>query len=286
VTPRGSHRPGHAAGPEATIAEHRAGAITLAVSDAGGRGRPVVFQHGLCGDAAQAAEVFPDDPRLRRITLECRGHGASPAGEPSELSIATFAGDLASLLDAHGLAPAAVGGISMGAAIALRLAVRRPDLVPALVLARPAWITGPAPANMEPNALVGRLLAEHPPERARAAFERSGTAFALAREAPDNLASLRGFFGRLPRETTVALLTTISADGPGVDEAEVGRLAVPTLVIGHRRDHVHPLAHAAALARLIPGARLVEITPKAEDRGRYVADFRSALHAFLAEFVS
>ena len=58
------------------------------------RGPPVLFQHGLGGDAAQVAEVFPDAPPARRITLECRGQGGSSFGPPGRLSIATFADDL------------------------------------------------------------------------------------------------------------------------------------------------------------------------------------------------
>ena len=58
-----------------------------------GDGAPFVFQHGLCGDAAQAGEVFPTDMPLRRMTLECRGHGLSEPGDASLFSIATFADD-------------------------------------------------------------------------------------------------------------------------------------------------------------------------------------------------
>ena len=64
-------------------------------------------------------------------------------------------------------------------------------------------------------------------------------------------------------------------------EDDIRRIAVPTLVIGHGRDLAHPLAHAEALAALIPGARLRVITPKAEDRAAYVRDFRAALADFL-----
>ncbi|HET9068857.1 MAG TPA: alpha/beta hydrolase [Amaricoccus sp.] len=257
--------------------------VTLGYDDAG-HGPPVLFQHGLGGDAGQVAEVFPDAPPARRITLECRGHGGSGGGSepgpPDRLSIATFAGDLAALADSLALGPAVVGGISMGAAIALRLAVRRPDLVRALVLARPAWVAAAAPGNMRPYALVGGLIATLPPDEARRRFEASDTAADLAARAPDNLASLQGFFGRPPGFGR--LLQAIAADGPGVSEAEIARIAVPTLVIGHGRDLAHPLAHAEALAALVPGASLARITPKAADLAAYVGDFRAALGDFLA----
>ena len=252
--------------------------LALSVS---GDGRPMVFQHGLCGDAGQTEPVFPHGMGFQRLTLECRGHGASEPGPFDRLSIATFTNDLAGMIAARGLGQPVVGGISMGAAIALRLAVTRPDLVGALVLARPAWAVAAGPANMAPNALVGQLLADHAPNAARVLFEASPIAAQLVHEAPDNLASLRGFFGRKPVAVTSALLTRISADGPGVTAADLVALRLPVLVIGTGRDHVHPLDLAQDLAQVIRGARFVEITPKSTDPVAYRADFAAALAQFL-----
>lgn len=260
------------------------GGARLRVDDIGGAGLPVVFQHGLCGDAKQAAEVFPQDARFRRITLECRGHGASDAGDAA-FSIASFADDLAALIESYREAPLVVGGVSMGAAIGLRLAVRRPDLVRGLVLARPAWVTRAAPANMAPNSEVGRLLAAMAPEEARATFLAGKTAKMLAKRAPANLASLETFFARTPISTTAALLQAIAEDGPDVSDEEVRALTAPTLIIGHERDVVHPFAHAKALAGLIPNARLVAITSKADDKQRHIADFQAAVAEFLQDFL-
>jgi pimeloyl-ACP methyl ester carboxylesterase len=257
--------------------------LRLHVEDSGD-GMPVVLQHGLCGDAAQPAELFPADPSLRRITLECRGHGRSEAGDPEQFSIATFSDDVAALIETTGEAPVVLGGVSMGAAIALRLAVHRPELVRGLVLVRPAWVTEAGPENMAPNAEVGRLLAALPAEEAREKFLAGDTAKRLAAEAPDNLASLTSFFSRADLETTAALLERISADGPGVTEARLRALRIPTLIVGHGRDTIHPLAHAERLSELIPYARLVRVTPKADDRDRYVVDIRAALTAFLKDF--
>ena len=232
------------------------------------------------------ARSFPPTRAFRRITLECRGHGLSGPGDPSAFSIATFANDVAEMIEAKAIAPVALGGISMGSAIALRLAVTRPDLVSALVLARPAWFVEAAPANMRPFGEVGDLLAQFPPDEARARFDRSDTSALLEREAPDNLASLRGFFERLPLNVTAALLTRIAGDGPGVTEDQVAALKVPALVIGHGRDLLHPFDHAERLARLIPGARLVEITPKATSWDQYALEFREALRSFLTGLAS
>ncbi|WP_367118867.1 alpha/beta fold hydrolase, partial [Mesorhizobium sp.] len=68
------------------------------------------------------------------------------------------------------------GGISMGAAIVMRLACRHPDRVAGLLLVRPAWIFGSAPANMRPNAEVAGLILDHGPDIARTIFAQSQTA--------------------------------------------------------------------------------------------------------------
>jgi pimeloyl-ACP methyl ester carboxylesterase len=219
------------------------------------------------------------------VTVECRGHGASEAGDVSAFSIARFADDVAEVIESKGIGPVVIGGISMGAAIALRLAVVRPDLVRGLIIARPAWCVARAPENMQPNAEVGKLLQHFTPNIALSHFNRSATAKQLLRIAPDNLASLRGFFAREPIAVTAELLSRISADSPGVTWAQLRGIAVPALVIGHGRDYVHPLTMALQIADLIPEAAFVEITPKAVDKSRYVHDFQSALKDFLKGFL-
>lgn len=256
----------------------------LSVDDTGGNGLPVIFQHGLCGNAAQPAEVFPADAAFRRITIECRGHGTSEVGPATAFSIQRFADDIADYIRAKALAPVIVGGISMGAAIALRLAAKCPDLVRGLIVARPAWTTEPFPANNKPNWDVGNLLSQFPPDEALARFNASETAKILETEGPDNLVSLRGFFKREPIAVTSAMLMAIASGGPGVTCEEILSIQVPTLVIGHQLDHVHPLAMAIETAKLVPRARFVEITPKAVDKTRYVTEFTAALQTFLKDF--
>lgn len=244
----------------------------------GGEGLPVIFQHGLGGDEAQVAEVFPDGQGIRRLTLECRGQGKSSLGNANEISIAKFADDVLAFADSRGVDRFAIGGISMGAAIALRIAVRHPKHVMALILARPAWLWGTAPENMKPFTEVASYLRQ----RTVSDFESSATAQKLAREAPDNLLSLKKFFSVKDRNATAILLETIAADGPDVSEQEVRSIAVPTLIIGHKIDAVHPLEFAQTLASMIAGSQFVEITPKATDKPRHVAEFRKHVAQFLS----
>jgi pimeloyl-ACP methyl ester carboxylesterase len=253
--------------------------LDLAVYSCGTQGLPLVFQHGLCGDAKQIAEAMSALAPQRWTGLECPGHGISPMAMPS---IAGFADNVAALIETLGQ-PVVLGGISMGAAIASRLAVTRPNLLRGLVLVRPAWVCEAAPANMRPNAEVGSLLAQHPAQQARAIFAASPTAQHLAQQAPDNLASLMGFFNRSPQSDTAHLLTNISADGPDISEADLRKLSLPTLICGCDQDAIHPFAHAEKLASLIPDARLVKLPAKAQDKAAHLAAFAKTMTQFLQE---
>jgi pimeloyl-ACP methyl ester carboxylesterase len=253
---------------------------TLRVSDTGD-GLAVVFQHGLGGSEAQVAQAFPTAAGLRRLTLECRGHGASELGGRRPFSLSMFADDVLAAADQADLDRFIAGGISMGAAIALRLACRHPERVAGLLLVRPAWTFGSAPANMRPNAEVAGLILDHGPDIARTIFAQSRTAARLKRDAPDNLASLLGFFDRPNSASFAQILTDISADGPEVSESDVATLGMPTLVVGNAMDAVHPLSGAHKLAATIPGATFAEIPPKALDSARHFAEMQAEITAFL-----
>ncbi len=252
--------------------------LRLAVHDAGGAGQAVLFQHGLCGDARQTAEAFPALAGYRRVTLECRGHGTSDF-DPQP-GLAKFTDDLAALADSLG-GPVIVGGISMGASLAVRLAVMRPDLVSGLLLVRPAWLTDAAPPNMLPNAEVALALMRLPVAEAREAFLSSPTAARLAVESPDNLASLTGFFDRAPVSRTAILLNAISRDGPQVTASDLQALRVRALVAGCAEDSIHPLALSQKLAAMIPQAVHVTLPPKGRDKPAHIAALHHAITDFL-----
>lgn len=86
---------------------------------------------------------------------------------------------------------------------------------------------------MKPYALAGELLERYAPNEALRRFRESAVAAELRQAAPDNLASLEGFFSRAEPVAFGGLLRAIAADGPGVGEDQLREIDVPTLVIGH-----------------------------------------------------
>jgi len=246
-----------------------------------GHGTPVLWQHGLGADRNQPAEVFPDMEGIRRITLECRGHGLSELGDASALSIRQFAEDALDLLDLLQVRRAVAGGISLGAAIALRLATVYPDRASCLILARPAWVCENAPQHLQIYREVAQLLERHGPEQAGQRLNASTLLREVETVSPDNAASMQGFFRRPNPLSTIELLGRIPAQGPGVSRSAVNELELPTLVIANGQDFVHPVETAQTLCHLIRDASFQLITSKTESRERYVEEFQHVLREFL-----
>lgn len=244
-----------------------------------GQGVPFVFQHGLGATASQPLEVMPED--TRNITLEFRGHGKSATGPAAALSIRTFADDLSALIDDLKLDRPLLGGISMGAAISLRLAVQRPDSIRGLILARPAWLLDSMPPNMNIFASAARFMKD--PVNGIRKFQDSREFAELSDCSPDNAASVLGQFQADDLSSRQSLLAAISQDGPGVVQDQLKLLErVPVLVVGNDEDAIHPLPMAKALAELIPEAEFVQITAKSTSKERYFSEFRKVVKRFVS----
>jgi pimeloyl-ACP methyl ester carboxylesterase len=103
-----------------------------------GDGAPILLIHPSGATGSTWGPVVEELARVGRvITYDRRGYARS-GGEPVR-KLATHSADAAALLESLGAAPAVVVGTSSGAMIALDLAVRRPDLVRAVVEHEGPW---------------------------------------------------------------------------------------------------------------------------------------------------
>src|SRR3954470_17457363 len=109
----------------------------------GGRadGEPVVLVHGLGGCAANWVDVAPRLAQHYRVLVpELPGHGLS-SPLPAVPNLSVFAERVAVVAEREDMLPAALVGHSLGGVVAIRMALRRPDHVSALVLAASAGIS-------------------------------------------------------------------------------------------------------------------------------------------------
>jgi pimeloyl-ACP methyl ester carboxylesterase len=214
----------------------------------------VVYLHGLLLDAelnrgiAQALA----EQGYRVALLDLLGHGRSD--KPTHAStyrIDSYADQVIALLDHLGAEKAVLGGISLGANVSLFAAAHYPERVQALVLEMPVLERAvPAAAMM----FVPMVLAAH--YGRRVLNVTSGLVSRVPRTRFGPLNSVLNALS-LPPDATSAVLHGVLV-GPVAPTQEQRRaIAVPTLVLAHRNDLIHPFDDAVGLVARMPNAALV-----------------------------
>ena len=119
--------------------------LRLHFRDDGPRDGPVlVFSNALGTDLRMWDPVLPLLPQgLRVIRYDRRGHGQSDV-PPGPYAMGQLVRDTERLLDALGVTACAFVGLSLGGMVGQGLAVKRPDLIRALVLSNTAARIGTA----------------------------------------------------------------------------------------------------------------------------------------------
>lgn len=186
------------------------------------------------------------------LAVDLPGHGRSPGAVRT--TVAELADWIAAFIAAACVKKAHLVGHSLGALVALDVALRYPGQVAKLVLAGPSV---PMPVG-EPFLAAAR-------DDSPAAFDMQATwghkrLVMLAASAIPG-ASLAGASRQLVARSRPgaqhADLAACQAYAPAPDD--IRALEAPTLVIAGRRDQMTPLKAGQALANLIPGAKLVVV---------------------------
>ena len=220
---------------------------------AGGSGREVALLHGLGGSAANWGAVAGPLARTHRVLVpDLPGHGGSPR-PPHGADVGWFADAVADALREAGCERALVAGHSFGGLVALRLALRQPELVGGLVLVAPAGIrsaTTFARVSIAVTTFVrpARWVAPLGGLSSRIWFRRAvfrpwfvADAVSFAEDAA------RSFLdGPLEHEDTAIAGRAMCADDPRPD---LGRVPCPALVLWGARDTQLPLDDAFEFAR-------------------------------------
>jgi pyruvate dehydrogenase E2 component (dihydrolipoamide acetyltransferase) len=248
--------PGSGPGGRITVEDvERAGSTEPSLSiDVEGNGPPLLLVSGFGVDKTSwRRQIDHLRQRFTVISYDPRGIGASRPMPPESLTIAAMAEEaLAAAGDRESLT---VAGASMGAAIALEVALARPAGVTALVLitppiARDARLEAVLRASLEFDApqAEGRIRAMLPWFLSRG----------LLAEAPKREAAAQALRAMAARTPLATLRRHAQAFGAwlGTRSADLAQLSIPTLVIAGAEDVLVPGFHAERVASAIPGARL------------------------------
>jgi len=246
----------------------------------------VVLLHGLGGDLTQPRDctgAVIDGRPASRLAADARLHGLTHLSDPDPITFDLLAADIGALTDAVGLPAERVWvGVSMGAATALRVALRGQSQLRGLVLIRPAWLNQPHPPNLAAFPLIADLLNTHGARAGKTVLAEHHLWRSIRDESVSMAASLLEQFDKPWALSRARRLQEIPADVPFTDPAELQAITAPTLVIGAPGDPVHPLAIARQWADWIPTARYAQITARDEDAQRHQIDLRRTVDCFLA----
>ncbi len=218
--------------------------------------RPVILVHGLLLSQKMhrplAEELAARGNRV--ITVDLLGHGESD--RPRDMwrySMYSFGEQLVALMDELEIPEAVIMGTSLGANASLQVAATAPERLRGMIVEMPVL----------DNALLASALTFTPILVALTFGEPLMKLVAsAARAIPRRL---------LPYYGNVVLDLVRQDPGPGgalIQGLYFGRIAphrterrkfkTPALVLGHRRDPVHPFSDAGMLAEELPNGRLIE----------------------------
>ncbi|MDA2987136.1 MAG: alpha/beta hydrolase [Actinomycetota bacterium] len=194
----------------------------------------------------------------RTITPDTRGTGTSRDALDG-FTIDQFATDALVILDELGVGEVHVAGWSMGAAVAMELAIQAPDRVRSLSLYTP-WAR--TDADLEARFLVMRELTETGSDLV--GVEEHTLRLILSPEALAGIPDLREAAAAATRDpgypSRKALIGHLDASiAHDVLEA-LGAVACPALVVGGEHDALTPACLARQVAASIPGAEYVEMS--------------------------
>jgi pimeloyl-ACP methyl ester carboxylesterase len=207
----------------------------------------LLFVHGWQADHTVWNDVIGElAPDTKSVAVDLRGSGASARARGPH-SLERFAADLRELIEALGSGPLVVVGHSMGATVALRLAVDAPDLVSGLILIAPVPAGG---AGFSPKGADYLRATAGNPIAARKWLS------AMFAEAPADgvLQRLCEAAGKAPRDAALESFESWA----NADFADATRaISAPAIVVAPERDN--PEMYQRKVAAMLPNARFVEL---------------------------
>jgi pimeloyl-ACP methyl ester carboxylesterase len=224
-----------------------------------GEGVPILLIHPAGSTASTWGDAATELARIGRvITYDRRGNARSD-GKPVH-SVSTHTADAAALLEHLRTPPAVIVGTSAGATIAIDLAVRRPDLVRAVVAHEAAWrFTRHLPALSQLAALakIGSLALRGRESDAAEALLRSAYSYRDGDSAWD---AFPEEWRQAGRESGAAALADFrNSIGEYPSAADLATTRVPVVCSYGERSPESMVRLTRALAAAIPTARTEQI---------------------------
>lgn len=245
-----------------------------------GNGIPFHFQHGLGSNLHQPQGLLAGLENVQLISMDCPGHGEAPLIEGALPSFNHYADQLLALMDELKVEKAIFGGISMGAGIALNVALRFPERVKALVLIRPAWLDQDSPENLAILLEAAPFIGQ---EDGLANFEQRPNFKHIQRILPKAAQSVLGVFAPTQRAEIPLVLENMIKDRPFSDLKALEHIQQPCLIIGNGDDPLHPFEMAESIHQRISGSQCVNIMSRYVDEAQHGAAVNQLVSKFITD---
>ncbi|MEO0470919.1 MAG: alpha/beta hydrolase [Bacteroidota bacterium] len=244
-----------------------------------GKGPNLIFQHGLGGSSEQVKSLFPFPLKVRLVCLDCPGHGrSSMEHDPTRLNIPAFADDIIELHEEiKGRENWSMGGVSMGAAIALQAVLKEPERFKRLILLRPAWLNQTNPENLNIFHLVADQLETMGPHEGKEQFKRHPELIKIAKVAPAASASLLRQFQTGEARAKAQLLRCLVNSLAFYEPRQLSEIQIPVHIFGCKNDPLHPWEMAERYHEMIPDSTLVELPSRYKDLDAFQAAFQDEM---------
>jgi 3-oxoadipate enol-lactonase len=224
-----------------------------------GEGVPILLVHPAGSTASTWGAAAEELARIGRVIAYDRRGYARSGGEPAR-SISTHTADAAAILEYLRTPPAVVVGTSAGAAIAVDLAVRRPDLVRVVIAHEFPWrFTRHVPTLSQVAALakIGSLVLRGRQSDAAEALLRSAYTYRDGRSAWDAFPQEWRRAGRQNARAALADLRNSIGDYPSA--ADLATVEIPVMCSYGERSPDNMFRLVRSLASAIPTARTHQI---------------------------
>lgn len=247
-----------------------------------GEGLPVLFLHGMGGESGQALQILGTTKGIRLFSFDYRGHNATVCDNTaSNFSMQQYATDALAFLDYLKIQKCIVVGLSLGAAITLKLNLIAPERIQKFVLLRPAWLNKALPDNLKEAPYISELIGKYGTEKAQAVFEKHPAYIQLKAENQNCALSALWYFQRPQAGSSFLLLGQFPYETPFQKYEELQQLAQQCLVLACQYDPIHPFEYGTTLAKHLPNARFQEVAPRYLQEPLYLEESRLAIEAFI-----
>ena len=243
-----------------------------------GSGKPFVYLHGLGGSIEAIKAIYKDIDNVQLILIDQQGHGKSTM-QNHDYNFKTLAKDVIDVMDELKIETFMLGGISMGAAVSLRLAIDYPKRVSKLILIRNAWSN--KPMKQEHVDLYG-LCAKYLLKNDLLGFEKTKQFNLFKATSKNSAGSFRSYFNdtaslKYPSKFSILPKLSIFEDWTKIEDLEVS-----TLIINNDHDPIHASEYGKEISNHLKHVVYKEIPSKDVDPIKHSRQ----LNRFLEEFVS